>query len=268
MLELLHGHNVTHLHRLGAKGRRFVLAYLDPPFLSGKVYRMPDGEIAFDDRWPSVEAWLERLQATSAAVLDVLQPEGSIVVHVDPKVSHHVRFMLDDLFGSKCFASEIVWRYRRWPSKTPNFQRVHDVLLRYVRDKKAKPRFCQLYEPLASSTLATWGTRKQRAVVDETGRRLRSSKTNKETLGVPLGDVWDISIIAPNSGERTGYPTQKPRELLDRIVSALSNPGDSVLDPYCGSGTVLATCKHLGRHAVGIDASLVAIRVARERLKD
>ena len=250
------------------EGKRFVLAYLDPPFYSGKMYRMPDGELAFDDRWPSLEAWLKRLAETCEAVMRVLQPEGSIVVHVDPKVSHRVRVMLDGLFRPKCFASEIVWRYRRMPSKTPNFQRVHDVLIRYVQDPDVRPRFCQLYEPLAASTLKTWGTSKQRAVTDSTGRRTRSSKTNEKSPGVPMGDVWDIGIIAPVGRERTGYPTQKPLALLERVVSSLSDPGEHALDPYCGSGTTLVACKRLGRHATGIDASSVAIRVARKRLAD
>jgi hypothetical protein len=85
--------------------------------------------------------------------------------------------LADEIFGEHAFASEIVWRYRRWPSKTPNFQRVHDVLLRYRKDPTSKPRWNPLYEPLAASTLATWGTTKQRAVFEKNGKRARSSST-------------------------------------------------------------------------------------------
>lgn len=262
MIRLVDGHNGSELPRLK---QRFALAYLDPPFFSGKKYKMKDGELAFDDRWPSLATYLMRLEDVVRETRELLIPEGSLVLHVDTKVSHHAKIMLDRIFGADCFASEIIWRYRRWPSKTLNFQRVHDVLLRYRRDTSVLPRFNQLYEPLAPSTLATWGEGKQLAVV-EGGKRLRSSTTAERSRGVPLGDVWDLSVIAPSSKERTGYPTQKPEALLERLVSGLTNPGDWVLDPYCGSATTLAVCKRLKRNAVGIDNSPAAIRVARARL--
>jgi site-specific DNA-methyltransferase (adenine-specific) len=200
-------------------------------------------------------------------VRDLLAPHGSVVVHVDPKTSHYVKVLGDEVFGDDAFASEIVWRYRRWPSKTPNFQRVHDVLLRWRKDPREKPRFNTPYEPLAASTVATWGTNKQRAVFEEGGRRARSSVTDEPTRGVPMGDVWEIGVIAPVSRERTGYPSQKPEALLERIVSALSNEGDVVLDPYAGSGTTLAVAARLGRVFVGIDASEVALETATRRLE-
>ena len=195
------------------------------------------------------------------------RPTAPSIVHVDPKTSHYIKVMCDEIFGDDCFASEIVWRYRRWPSRTPNFQRVHDVLLRYRKSADVEPRFHPLYEPLAASTLATWGTKKQRAVVDKDGRRLRSSKTKESTPGVPMGDVWDIGVIAPVARERTGYPSQKPEALLERLVTALSSAGEIVLDPYAGSGTTLAVAARLGRVFVGIDASAVAIETARARLE-
>jgi DNA modification methylase len=144
---------------------------------------------------------------------------------------------------------------------------MHDVLLRYVKDPEAVPRFQQLYEPLAASTQATWGDRKQRAVVDDDGRRRRSSSTGEPTPGTPLGDVWEIGIVAPVARERTGYPTQKPEALLRRLIEACTEPGDRVLDPYLGSGTTLAVCHQLGRQAVGLDWSAEALQVARRRLR-
>jgi DNA modification methylase len=176
-----------------------------------------------------------------------------------------VKVMCDEIFGDDCFASEIVWRYRRWPSRTPNFQRVHDVLLRYRKSAEGQPRYNAMYEPLAASTLATWGTKKQRAVIKD-GRRTRSSKTEDTTPGVPMGDVWDIGVIAPVARERTGYPSQKPEALLERLISALSSPGELVLDPYAGSGTTLAVAEKLGRRFIGIDESAVAIETAMSRL--
>jgi site-specific DNA-methyltransferase (adenine-specific) len=189
-----------------------------------------------------------------------------LVLHVDPKTSHYAKVLCDEIFGPRCFASEIVWRYRRWPAKTRNFQRVHDVLLRYVRDPDQIPRFRQLYEPLAASTRLTWGDRKQRAIVDGRGRRRRSSRTGEPTPGAPLGDVWEIGIVAPVAKERTGYPTQKPQALLERLIEACSDPDDWVLDPYLGSGTTVSASCRLGRRSIGIDQNPEALGIARQRL--
>lgn len=246
--------------------RSFTLAYLDPPFCTKRIHRMPDGKVAFDDRWRDLESYLATLREVCLRARLLLADAGSLVLHVDSKTSHYAKVMLDEVFGADHFASEIVWRYRRWPSKTPNFQRVHDTLLRYRKSLKVPPRFHQLYEPAATSTVAQWGTTKQRALVDKEGRRTRSSRTETESPGVPLGDVWDVSIIAPVSHERTGFPTQKPEALLERLVLSLTNPKDRVLDPYVGSGTTLAVCSRLKRRGVGIDSSSAAIRVAKKRL--
>lgn len=265
---LIEGDNEQVLLRLaGTTVGAVTLAYLDPPFFTGRQHRTKSGEVAFDDRWDSLPDYLSTLTRCVLNVYPLLAQHGSIVLHVDSRVSHHVRMLCDKVFGAEAFASEVIWRYRRWPSKTPNFQRVHDVLLRYVRDPSVKPRFNQLYEPLAASTLAAWGTGKQRAVTDADGKRKRSSSTASESPGVPMGDVWDIGIIAPVAKERTGYPTQKPEALLERLILSLTNPGELVLDPYAGSGTTLAVASRLGRGSIGIDRSPVAIRTAAKRLE-
>jgi 16S rRNA G966 N2-methylase RsmD len=252
---LLAGDNLTALRSLEQGETRFALAYLDPPFLTGREHALVErtrgkqGEIvrtlkpAFDDRWDSLDEYLASLKP------------------------HYLKVACDQIFGRDCFASEIIWRYRRWPAKTPNFQRVHDVLLRYVKDSRVTPRFQQLYEPLAPSTLATWGTKKQRAVTDETGRRTRSSTTAAASPGAPMGDVWEIGIVAPVAKERTGYPTQKPEALMSRLIESCTRPGDWVLDAYAGSGTTATVARKLGRAALSIDESARALEVARRRLK-
>jgi adenine specific DNA methylase Mod len=279
---LMHGDNRRALSDLAAELKDQVsLVYLDPPFLTQRSFDaiVKDDELpktgplkarprklAFDDRWASRADYLEALGQRLVLVRELLASHGSVVVHVDPKTSHYIKVLGDEIFGEEAFASEIVWRYRRWPSKTPNFQRVHDVLLRWRKDAKAKPRFNQPYEPLAASTLATWGTNKQRAVFEKDGRRTRSETTEEPTKGVPMGDVWEIGVIAPVSRERTGYPSQKPEALLSRLITALSDEGDIVLDPYAGSGTTLAVASRLGRRFVGIDQSEVAIETTTARL--
>jgi site-specific DNA-methyltransferase (adenine-specific) len=277
---LVQGENLAALHALSGhiKGQ-VALAYLDPPFFTGKAHvritRKREGRgkilrstsLAFDDRWDSLPAYLQALRDRVAAARDLLADHGSLVLHLDPKTSHYAKLICDEVFGPRCFASEIVWRYRRWPSKTKNFQRVHDVLLRFVKDARVEPRFCQLYEPLAASTVATWGVQRQRAVVSAAGVRTHSSRTADESPGAPLGDVWEIGIVAPVARERTGYPTQKPEALLERLIGACTEPGDLVLDPYAGSGTTLVVGKRLGRRVVAIDSSPEALDVIRQRLE-
>ena len=284
--KLVQGDNRRALADLaGDLSERVTLAYLDPPFLTGRAHeaiikdpsvrardrsgplKARPKKFAFDDRWSSRAEYLGSIGQRLVLIRELLAPHGSVVVHVDPKTSHYVKVLGDEIFGEDAFASEIIWRYRRWPSKTPNFQRVHDVLLRWRKDPKTKPRFNVPYEPLAASTLATWGTNKQRAIVEKDGRRARSSTTEEASKGVPMGDVWEIGVIAPVSRERTGYPSQKPEALLERLILALSDEGDIVLDPYAGSGTTLAVAARLGRTFVGIDQSEVALTIATNRLE-
>ncbi|MEZ4446152.1 MAG: site-specific DNA-methyltransferase [Polyangiaceae bacterium] len=277
-LRLIDGDNAGVLGRLVDEGVQVHLAYLDPPFFTQRQHhrtkrkRDEAGQLArtehlaFDDRWPDLGTYLAHLKLRLELIRELLTPDGSVVIHVDSATSHYIKVMADALFGVEAFASEIIWRYRRWPAKTKNFQRVHDVLLRYQRDASTPPRFCQLYEPLAASTVATWGDKKQLADV-RNGRRVRSTKTKERSPGAPLGDVWEIGIIAPIAKERTGYPTQKPEALLRRLIAACSYPGDLVLDPYVGSGTTLVVAAEEGRRAIGIDQSREALDVARERLR-
>ena len=125
-----------------------------------------------------------------------------------------------------------------------------------------------MYEPLAASTVKTWGTTKQRAVVDAAGKRTRSSSTAEPTAGTPLGDVWEIGVVAPVARERTGYPSQKPEALLERLVRTLTDAGELVVDPYAGSGTTLAVAAKLERGFLGMDASPVARKTIGERFAD
>ncbi len=278
---LIAGDNLAALDALREQAVAVHLVYLDPPFYTQRVHhrtkrkrnqrtgRLERSQApAFDDRWPSLASYLAELHKRISRLRELLTPDGCAIIHVDPTTSHYVKVMCDQVFGPECFASEIVWRYRRWPAKTKNFQRVHDVLLRYQRDPKQTPRFEQLYEPLAPSTRATWGDTKQLADFDSDGRRIRSTRTSEPSPGTPLGDVWEIGVIAPVAKERTGYPTQKPEALVKRVVQACSHPGDLVLDPYLGSGTTMVVAAAEKRRAIGIDCSSEAIEVTCKRLQD
>lgn len=264
MIRLIHGDNLEGLRTVESES--VTLAYLDPPFFTQRDFQTTDGRLAYSDKWRSFDEYLKTIGYLLAVVAMKLAPWGSCVIHVDPRVAAYVRIQGDEVFGRDHFASEIIWRYRRWPSKQKGFQRIHDVLLHWRSDPSSEPRWTQLYEPLAPSTVKTWGKGKQRAVVED-GHRTRSSTTEEDSPGVPMGDVWDIPIVAPSGRERTSYPTQKPEALLERLILALTHEGDTVLDPYCGSGTSCAVARRLGRRSVGIDSSAVALEVARKRLR-
>src|SRR3989304_3318931 len=197
----------------------------------------------------------------------VLKNTGSLYLHCDPTASHYLKTIMDVIFGKENFQNEVIWRYRRWPTKAQRFQRMHDVILFYSKSQARERDFNTLYENLAKSTLEQWGTKKQRAVFEE-GKRVVSSSTEEESPGAPMSDVWEVSIIAPISKERLGYPTQKPVALLEIIIKASSNEGDVVLDPFCGCGTALVAAQKLKRKWVGIDITHLAVGLMRKRLKD
>jgi DNA modification methylase len=158
-----------------------------------------------------------------------------------------------------------VWRYRRWPAPGKRLQRMHDTLLVYAASGAHTFRALHGYEPLADSTQRTFGTSRQRAVIRDK-QRTKSETTDEQSTGPLLSDVWDIPVVAPSGHERTGYPTQKPEALLERLILSFSNEGDTVLDPYCGSGTTLAVAETNGREWIGVDASDVAIETTLRRL--
>lgn len=195
-----------------------------------------------------------------------LKPSGSIYLHCDPTASHYLKILMDALLGPACFRNEVIWRYRRWPGRSRQFQKMHDVLLFYTRSAGRKHCFTTLYgyEELAASTKRTFGTRRQ--VADFSSGHRKPGKKDEVSPGPPLSDVWELGIVSPNGFERLGYPTQKPEALLERIVLASSREGDLVLDPFCGCGTSLVVAERLGRRWIGIDAAYFAIELVKQRL--
>lgn len=246
------------------------LVYLDPPFGTGGSFALSEraggrgSDVpAYSDReglGDYLSTMLEQLELMRA----LLSNRGTLFLHCDWHVSHYLRCLLDEVFGADSFKNEIVWRYRRWPAKTRVFQKMHDVLFWYGKSPDNRHAFTPLYEPLAASTLATWGTKRQ--VADFSSGRRKPSQTDEETRGAPMSDVWDIGIIAPIAHERVGYPTQKPEALLRRLLEAASRPGDSVADFFAGSGTTLVVAEQLGRRWIGCDVGLAAIHATKKRL--
>jgi DNA modification methylase len=273
---LIHGDLRASLAALRSEFRGKVnVIYIDPPFDTGDTFsckatvgrgrRTDRGEqLAYEDRWGVRGDYLAWLRETFEQLIELLHPRGSLFVHLDWRASHHARLLLDELLTPRAFRAEIIWRYRRWPTRTPNLQRMHDTLLYYASGPDVEPVFHTIYEPLAPSTQKTFGTRKQRADFSSGSRR--PGVVDEESPGVPLSDVWDIGIVAPSGRERLGYPTQKPEALLERVLRLSSGEGDLVLDCCCGSGTTAAVAERLGRRWIACDLGGPAVQTTLRRL--
>jgi site-specific DNA-methyltransferase (adenine-specific) len=250
----------------------FDLVYLDPPFCTGKVHRLTTRDLAksysFNDLWDSQGEYAEFLMLRVAQLHRVLAPHGSIFFHCDRNSTHVARMVLDELFGADQFRAEIIWRYRRWTNSERRLLPAHQTILYY--SKSDAFRFNLLREPYSPATNVDQIL--QRRTRNPAGKSAYERDADGEVVigdakqGVPLSDVWDIPYLNPKATERTGYPTQKPVLLLDRIIRIATNPGDRVLDPFCGSGTTLVAAGRLDRRAVGIDVSAEAVKLTRDRI--
>jgi site-specific DNA-methyltransferase (adenine-specific) len=216
--------------RAGFKGRRYATRLLQ--------------ESSYRDSFDDYLAFLEPRVREMRRLLD---PSGTLYLHLDYREAHYVKLLLDELFGREYFLNEIVWAYdygakpkRRWPAK-------HDTILVYVKDRERYWFDSEAVErePYMAPGLVT---------------------AEKAARGKLPTDVWWHTIVSPTGKEKTGYPTQKPEGILRRIVQASSRPGDWCLDPFAGSGTLGAVASRLGRRFVLVDSSVEAVGVARERL--
>jgi site-specific DNA-methyltransferase (adenine-specific) len=218
--------------RTGFGGRRYTTK-----LLAESSYRD-----AFDDYLGFLAPRLEELRR-------VLDPSGTLYLHLDYREAHYVKLLLDEIFGRECFLNELIWAYdygakprRKWPQK-------HDTILVYVKDPRGYLFDAEAVdrEPYMAPGLVT---------PEKVARGKR-----------PVSVMWH-TIVSPTGREKTGYPTQKPEGLLRRFVQASSRPGDLCLDPFAGSGTLGAVAAKLGRRYLLIDESPEAARVMRERLAD
>ena len=263
---IVQGDNLEFLRSEPAGAYRLI--YVDPPFNTGerrelrrlRTVRDADGDRtgfggaryrteelgrrSYDDRF---DDYLAFLAPRLAEAVRVLAPDGSLFVHLDPRESHYVKVLLDELCGRDSFQNEIVWAYdygartrRRWPAK-------HDVILWYAKDPRA---FAFRYDEIDRIPYLAPGL-----VGEEKARR-----------GKTPTDVWWQTIVPAGGRERTGYPTQKPLAILRRIVRVHSEPGDAVLDFFAGSGTTGEAAVREGRSAVLVDDNPEAVRVMQARL--
>ena len=249
------------------------LIYLDPPFFSQTVHRLKTRdntrEYAFSDMWDNLDAYKHFIKERLQECRRVLKDTGSIFVHCDSSASHHLRLLLDEIFGEENFQSEIIWTYRHWSNAKRGLLNAHQTIYFYSRSDTYK--FNMLYTDYSPTTNIDQILQERER--DGHGKSVykRDNQGNvvwgKEKKGVPLSNVWEIPYLNPKAAERTGYPTQKPILLLERIIEIATDEGDLVLDPMCGSGTSLVAAKLLNRHWLGIDKEADAVEMARARLE-
>lgn len=267
---LIHGDCVTELKKI--EKNSIDLIYLDPPFFTQKkqVLKNKDSskEYSFEDTWDSIHIYKNYIQERLKECKSVLSSTGSIFLHCDRSASHYLRIALDEVFGYDNFRSEIIWSYRRWSNSKKGLLNAHQVIFFYSKTKDFK--FNRTYTDYSPTTNIDQIFQKRKK--DQNGKTVYKTSKNgnieliKEKKGVPLSDVWEIPYLNPKAKERVGYPTQKPILLLERIIKLVTNKEDTVLDPFCGSGTTLVASHLLQRKYIGIDQSEEAINLAKKRL--
>ena len=248
------------------------LVYDDPPFFTQKTHSLVTRDRAttfqFSDEWKSRAEYLEFLRVRLKEFRRVLKMAGSLFFQCDTNASHHIRCLLDEVFGETMFRSEIIWHYRRWSNSQRNPLPSHQTIFFY--SKTDSYQYHQLFDDYSPATNVDQIL--QRRQRDQHGKSIYARDRSGDVVhdgykrGVPIADVWDIPLLNPKAKERVGYPTQKPILLLERIIALVTSAGDLVLDPFSGSGTTLVSAELLGRNSLGIDVSVQAVELARQRL--
>jgi site-specific DNA-methyltransferase (adenine-specific) len=258
----------------GINPRSVDLVYLDPPFFTKKIHSSStrDGatSYAFSDVWAHSDDFLSFLSARLMACKKTIKESGSIFVHADHNSVHLVRQALDLVFGIDHFRSEIIWHYKRWSNPKRGLLQQHQTILHYSISENFK------WNPVFVDYSATTNIDQilQKRARDNRGKSVYATNEEGKTVfgsekrGVPLGDVWEIPFLNPKAKERTGYPTQKPLLLLERIIQLTTDDNDLVVDPFCGSGTTLVAAKLMKRRYLGIDILPEAVVLSKQRLSD
>ncbi len=237
------------------------LIYIDPPFNTGKTFGI---ELEVGEEKIYKECYQDNLckdefllwiYAVLAGLKDLLKETGSIFVHVDYRTSAEIKLIMDKVFGEKNFVNEIIWSYKSGGAGKKSFSKKHDNILFYSKDYEKK-----IFKPLKEKSYNR-GFKPY---------RFKGVEEFKDDLGyytlVNMKDVWNIDMVGRTSSERVKYPSQKPFELLRRIIASTTEEGMTVLDIFGGSGSTARTALTLGRHFIHADVSGYSCTVARESL--
>ena len=270
--KIYHGNCVEKLKEIEAN--KVDLIYFDPPFFTQRKHSLTNKDNSktyeFDDKYNSIEEYLKLVENVLQESKRVLKNTGSVFLHCDKTASHNIRVVMDKIFGRENFQSEIIWSYKRWSNAKKGLLNAHQVIFFYSKTQDFK--FNTLYTDYSATTNLDQILQDRER--NENGKSVYKKDENgnvvlgKEKKGVPLSDVWEIPYLNPKAKERTGYPTQKPVLLLNQILNIVTDEGDLVVDPFCGSGTTCVSAKSLKRQFIGIDISKDAVELANSRLEE
>ncbi len=259
------------------------LIYLDPPFQTGKKFevraRVGESEWktgrgslvleGYSDDLPRNE-YLEMMKNVLINAKALLKSDGLIFVHIDYRIHPYLRILMDEIFGEANFINEIIWSYHTGGCARRHFPRKHDVILLYSKTKNYDLHLEDVAEPNPDGRV-----NHMKKHVDADGRVYRSIRSGGRTYTyydddpVIPGDVWnDMSHLQQKDPQRTGYDTQKPLKLLERIVKCASRPGDIVMDLFAGSGTTLEAAYINGRRFIGCDLNPLSMQTVHRRLEN
>lgn len=247
------------------------LIYADPPFFTNRKYpaRIGRGEDSrkpdlwqmsegYHDHWDGLDAYLDFLYQRLALMYRLLATNGTLYLHLDWHADSYARLLLDEFFGADRMLNEIIWAYHGPSPIRRAFNRKHDTILAYVKGDNYTFNVDAVREPYNANTVKTFNS----------SPKAGFGKVPDLERGKVPEDWWYFPVVARLHNERTGYPTQKPIALLERILLASSNPGDLVADFFCGSGTTPFVAAKHGRRFIACDESFRALHTARSRLTD
>jgi len=248
---------------------RIPLIYADPPFFSNRHYparigrdedsRHPkEWQLAegYTDHWQDIDAYLDMLYPRLVLMYRLLSPNGTLYLHLDYHANAYARLILDEIFGADNFLNEIIWVYHGPSPIRSAFNRKHDTILVYTKSSDYIFNVDAVRQPYDPTTIKTFAS----------SAKAGFGKIPDLDRGKVPEDWWYFPVVARLHNERTGYPTQKPAALLERIILASSNPGDIVADFFCGSGTTPAAAACLGRQFIANDVTWRAIHTTKNRL--
>jgi DNA modification methylase len=245
------------------------LIYADPPFFTNRNFtaRIGRGEDSrhpnewkisegYADNWKDFDEYIDYLYPRLLLIYQLLSPKGTFYLHLDWHADAYARILLDEIFGRERLINQIAWLYHG-PSPIRNaFNRKHDTIYIYSKSKDYTFNTDAIRAPYHPNTIKTF----------ESSAKAGFGKIPDLARGKVPEDWWYFPVVARLHNERTGYPTQKPEALLERIIRASSTEGDLVADFFCGSGTTLLIAARLGRRFLGTDATWRAIHTTRKRL--
>jgi len=248
---------------------RIHLIYADPPFFTNRRYpaRVGRGEDSrqprtwqlaegYPDHWPDLDAYLDYLYPRLWLMHRLLAPTGTLYLHLDWHANACARLLLDEIFGPERLLNEIIWIYHGPSPIRRAFNRKHDTLLAYTKGKEYTFNADAVRQPYNPNTVKTF----------ESSPKAGFGKVPDLARGKVPEDWWYFPVVARLHRERTGYPTQKPEALLERLIQASSNGGEIVADFFCGSGTTPLVAARLGRRFIASDVTFRAVHTTRCRL--